>query len=299
MSCGAAGVANDVMNELLIGEPIEVPSVNLNDPAFKPPTTANNPLYLPVPRLTNEDLTTRSVGGAGTFDAIMASMRVHLKEEYDKGRITGAEYAKSYVALTESAMSQGVAFLLGRDQAYWNAVNAQMQAITARIQMEVVRAQLAIALVEMRNKRAEYALTKLRLSTEDIQYCINKYNLETMLPLQKIGQEKQNETASWNLLNMLPEQKKLITEQMEAARAQTHDMRSDGPAVTGSVGKQKLLYEQQITSYKRSAELGAARVWADAWLAHKAIDEGIDTPAAFNATTVSGVMTTLKANNAL
>lgn len=299
MSCGAAGIANAVMTELLLNEPLEMPVIDLDDPAFKPPTMENNPLYLPIAKVGIDALTTRVVNGDGVFDGIMQALNAHLKEEYAKGRITGAEYSKTYIALTDSAMNQGVALLLGQEQSYWAAVNAQMQAITARVQLDISRAMLGVQLTELQNKRAEFALTKLRLANEDQQYCISKYTLENMLPLQKAGQEYQNQVAQWNLENMLPEQKKLVTEQMEAARAQTSDARTDGLPVAGSIGKQKSLYDQQITSYKRSAELGAARVWADAWLAHKAIDEGIDTPAAFNATTVSAVMDTLKLNNQL
>lgn len=328
MSCGASGVANTTLDDLLVNDPLDLPSFNLNDPAFKPPSSANNPLYEIVNRLTNEDLTTRTVDGAGTFDAIMSSLGKHLKLEYDKGRITGAEYSKTFIALTESAMSQGVAFLLGRDQAYWAAVNAQMQAINGRVQLELSKAQLAIAVIEAKNQRANYALTKMRLAGEDIQYCISKYNLEQILPLQRSGLEVQNQTTVYTLNNMLPsqknlvesqrvgvdrqnnisdytlnqlmpEQKRLLVEQLETQRAQTLDHRLDGTPIVGQVGKQKQLYDQQITSYKRSAELGAARVWADAWMAHKAIDEGIDTPASFNSSTVSGVMATLKLNNLL
>lgn len=386
MSCGAAGVANAVMVDILAGEDFEVPDIDVNDPAFDPPSIEDNPLYDKVLSITNDDLTTRVVGGSGTFDAIMASTKEHLKEEYAKGRITGAEYSKTYIALAQSAMSQGVAFLLGKDQAYWAAVNSQMQALTARVQLAVAKSQLAISIVEMKNQRANYALTKMRLANEDIQYCISKFNLEQLLPsqqvnldtqnqiaaynlanlmpLQKAGQQTQNDTAVYNLGTLLPaqkamadsqkigqdtdnsisqynlantlpvqkqlleeqvdmaqaqkvgqdtqnaigdytlnqimpEQKRLIVEQLETARAQTLDHRLDGTPIVGQIGKQKALYDQQITSYKRSAELGAARVWADAWLAHKAIDEGIDTPASFNATSVSGVMETVKLNNLL
>ena len=185
MSNGAEVVADALMDSLLVGETFTVPSVNFNDPAFSFPSIVNNPLYAQIAKLTNEDLTTRTVGGSGTYDAIMQSQAVHLQQEFTAGRITGAEYAKAYVALAQSAGSQAVQYLLGKDQAYWAGVIAQGQALTAKVQLETAKAQLAIALVEMNNQRATFALNKIRLANEDAQYGINKYNLDNILPSQK------------------------------------------------------------------------------------------------------------------
>lgn len=185
MSNGAEIVADALMDSLLTGETFTVPTVNLNDPAFNFPSIVGNPLYNAVAELTNEDLTTRTVGGSGTYDAIMASQAAHLKDEFNQGRITGAEYTKAYIALAQAAAGQAIQFLLGKDQAYWASVIAQGQALTARVQHETAKVQLAIALVEMNNQRATFALNKIRLANEDAQYGINKYNLDNILPSQK------------------------------------------------------------------------------------------------------------------
>ena len=187
MSNGAEVVADALMDSLLVGEVFTVPTVNLNDPAFNFPSIVGNPLYNAVSELTNEDLTTRTVGGTGTYDAIMASQAAHLKDEFNQGRITGAEYTKAYIALAQAACGQAIQFLLGKDQAYWASVIAQGQALAAKVQLETAKVQLAIALVEMNNQRALFALNKIRLANEDAQYGITKYNLENMLPAQ-LGQ---------------------------------------------------------------------------------------------------------------
>ena len=59
----------------------------------------------------NSDLTERKVDGCGTFDVLMSSVYAHLRTEFDKNRITGAEYT-AYIALTESVISNSVQFLL-------------------------------------------------------------------------------------------------------------------------------------------------------------------------------------------
>lgn len=335
MSNGAEIVADALMDSLLTGETFTVPTVNLNDPAFNFPSIVGNPLYNAVAELTNEDLTTRTVGGSGTYDAIMASQAAHLKDEFNQGRITGAEYTKAYIALAQAAAGQAIQFLLGKDQAYWASVIAQGQALTARVQHETAKVQLAIALVEMNNQRATFALNKIRLANEDAQYGINKYNLDNILPsqkaqilqqttnlvaealnipkqgalidsnkavqdAQKLSIEKNTEVADYNLDNLMPAQLTLVKEQGEVQRAQTLDTRSDGvTAVAGSVKSQKDLYAQQVISYQRSSQTNAAKVWVDSWVADSALQDSPTVPTGFTSTNIGSVLTTLKTTNGL
>jgi hypothetical protein len=172
-------------------------------------------------------------------------------------------------------MAAGVQFLLGRDQAYWTSQLAQLQAITARAQLETTKVQLAQAQLEALNAKAAYALSKMRLSSESMTYCIAKYNLSFMLPMQLT----------------------LMREQVETQRSQTLDTRTDGAAVVGSVGKQKDLYSQQITSYQRDAEVKAAKMFTDAWITQKTIDEGLLPPTGFTNASLDDVLDVIKANN--
>lgn len=82
----------------------------------------------PVVPLTNDSLTSGSTSGTGTFDALMKGFKSHLMQEYEAGRITGAEYTKAYIALTQSAMQSAVQYLLGKDAAYWAAVAGKINA---------------------------------------------------------------------------------------------------------------------------------------------------------------------------
>ena len=449
MSNGAEVVADALMDSLLVGEVFTVPTVNLNDPAFNFPTIVGNPLYNAVSELTNEDLTTRTVGGTGTYDAIMASQAAHLKDEFNQGRITGAEYTKAYIALAQAAAGQAIQFLLGKDQAYWASVIAQGQALTARVQLETAKVQLAISLVEMNNQRATFALNKIRLANEDAQYGVTKYNLDYLMPAQlaianaqKLGQDTANNTAaynlattlpaqtaqitaqtanvtaeglnipkqgvvltnqaaqiaqqtaaideeilikkqqvlvsteevlvkkqqvllatkevevataklvnipkegamldaqklgvekntevaaynlttklpadvamlneqrlgvaksteiaSYNLVSLMPAQLTLVKEQGEVQRAQTLDVRADGAGVSGSVKSQKDLYAQQVTSYQRSSQLNAAKVFVDAFTAESALTDGGGTaPTAIGTSNIQTVLTALQSANGL
>lgn len=284
MSCGADTEANALIDSLTAEEDFEIPKIDLNGPAFQFPFDPDGPLYKPLPQLTNEDLTTRTVGGTGTFDAMMAGFATHLTQEYERGRITGDDYAKAYIALSESAMGNGVQFLLGRDRAFWEAQTAQIQAFTARVGLEASKVQLAAVQLEALNQRANFALTKLKLATESITYCTAQYSLEQMMPQQ--------------LLN-LKVQETLLKEQMEAQRGQTSDARTDGIPISGVMGKQKDLYTQQITSYKRDSEIKGAKLFTDAWITMKSIDEGLLPPTGFTNDSIDTVLTAIKLNNEL
>lgn len=95
-------------------------------------------------------------------------------------------------------------------------------------------------------------------------------------------------------------QKGLIIEQTEVQRAQTMNTRLDNvTTVTGAIGKQKDLYTQQIASYIRDSELKAAKIFADAWITQKTLDEGLVAPTNFTNATVDIVLTKIRTNNSL
>lgn len=277
MSCSAEVEANRLLEELTKGDDFTIPDIDMSGPEWDIPGGDNSPIFDAITKVTNESLTTREVGGSGTFDALMESAHNHLKAEFKANRITGGEYTKAYIAMMESCMSNAVQFLLGRDQAYWAAAMAQIQAVTARVQLATSKAQFVLAKIQALSAKSEYALTKMKIATESETYCAALFNAD----------------------QMLPQQLKLITEQTEAQRAQTLDTRSDGATVTGSVGKQKELYSQQITSYQRDAEVKASKLFTDAWITQKTIDEGLNPPNGFTNASIDTILTKLKSNNGL
>ena len=321
MSCGAEAEGNSLFQTLTAGVSFEIPQIDVTGPSFQIPGGMDSELYKEVTRIANSELTTTTLDGTGTFDVLMRGFKAHLKEEYNQSRITGAEYTKAYTALVESAMAQGVQFLLGKDASFWQAMSAQIQAITAKLQLETARVRHTTAQLEALNQEATFALTKMRLANENMQYCIGKfnheqmlpaqktgqdianrtavYNLDMIMPLQKVGLEHSNSTALFTLQTMMPQQHELLVEQTEVQRAQTLDTRSDGITVVGTVGKQKDLYSQQIVSYQRDSELKAAKLFADAWTVQKTVDEGFVAPANFQNPSLNSVLGHIKTNNNL
>lgn len=278
-----SATANQVFLDLIDGVDFTLPDVDLSDESYTLPPAGE--LANPVTRITNDNLTEKKIDGSGTFDVLMTSLRLHLQKEYDAGRINGDHYAKTYVALTEGAMNQAVQFLMAKDSAYWQAVVAQQQALSAQAQVITSRVQLAIAKVQLQTARAEavkqqaeFALMKMKLATESVGY----------------------DLATFNLTSMLPAQLQMVQEQKEAARAQTLDTRSDGVTnIVGVLGKQKELYSQQIISYQRDSEVKAARIFTDAWMTMKTIDEGLVPPTNYSNTSLDAILSTIKTANIL
>lgn len=277
MSCGAEVEANRLLLALTEGEDFSLPDIDMTGPEWDIPGGDNSQIFDTIDKITNESLTTRQVGGDGVFDALMQSASVHLKQEFKEGRITGGEYTKAYIATVEACMGNAVQFLLGRDNAFWQAALAQINAVTARVGLNTAKAQYVLAKAQALTAKADFGLTKLKLSTESETYCAALFNVE----------------------RTLPQQLQLLVEQTEAQRAQTLDNRSDGAVVKGSIGKQKELYTQQITSYQRDAEVKAAKMFSDAWITQKTIDEGLNPPNSFTNAVVDQVMNTVKVNNKL
>lgn len=277
MSCSAEVEANRLLEELTKGDDFTLPDIDMSGPEWDIPGGDTSPIFGAITKITNESLTTREVGGSGTFDALMESAHNHLKAEFKANRITGGEYTKAYIAMMESCMSNAVQFLLGRDQAYWAAALAQIQAVTARVTLATSKAQYVLAKIQALSAKSEYALTKMKIATESENYCAALFNVQKILPAQE----------------------RLIQEQYEVQRAQTQEMRSDALPILGSIGKQKELYSQQITSYQRDAEVKAAKLFTDAWITQKTIDEGLNPPNGFTNASIDTILTKLKSNNGL
>lgn len=289
-SNGSEILANQLLPTLVAGKTFEFPTVDLTLPIFNQPVE-DGPIYGEISSIDMGQFTSGIPGGAGAFDLVMTSLKAHLKEEYNSNRISGAEYAKVYIGLVSAAMQTAAQLLLGKEQAYWQAVLVQQQAkiaaaeaVKTRIELETARYAMVRAQYEAATTEVNYALVKLKLATEDATYG----NL--------IAQGKGIEyTNTW----ILPMQKDLLAEQVEVHRSQTADNRTDGQVVKGSVGKQKDLYSQQITSYQRDSELKAAKLFTDSWITQKTIDEGLLAPSNFTNANLDIVLSKLRSNNGL
>ena len=140
-----------------------------------------------------------------------------------------------------------------------------------------------------------FSSSKMKLATEDQQYC-----LLVAQTTQATAQTAQI-TAQTNLINsqklIADETVKLTKEQTEVARSQTMDTRVDGTTVKGTVGKQKELYTQQITSYQRDSEVKAGKLFVDAWITQFTVNDTTVPPTNFTNTNFDKVLTKIRTEN--
>lgn len=267
---------------------------------------------LTLPVLTEAALTTRQVGGAGLFDGIMETMAKHLRVEYDKGRISGEDYAKAWISSMEAALGASVQFALQKDQAYYQALLVQKQ--VEKIDFEIK--ELLPKSLEKATKEIESISSEISLSTARRDQIL--YETANIQPLQKAGLEHDNAIKAFQLSDHLPAQVAGITadtagkiynndfllpaqlvslkEQNEAHRAKTLDTRTDGAPVKGAIGVQIALQKQQIDSFKRDAETKVAKMILDTWITQKSMDEGLVPPSSLTDVNINSVMTKLRTN---
>ena len=226
MTCGADILGTALNGTLTADLPYPVPNVSLAQDKYSVPGESS--LTEQISKLTNADLSTGVVGGSGAFDSIMLGLMAHLKNEYDKSRITGAEYTKAFIALTETAVAQGASYLLQRESQYWanqltqqQAELTEVQVATSRIKLETAKVEHVAAQLQAANLAGDYAIKKLQMSNLSSEFCISEFKLNSIMPkeaamldAQVTGQLLSNDTATWNLSTMLPTQHVMLTRQI-------------------------------------------------------------------------------------
>jgi hypothetical protein len=221
-----------------------------------------------------------------------------------------------------SAQTQAKLALVALAKAGVELESAKYQMALMAYQAEAAEAQTALIKVQLAQAQIEFATAEYRLSDilpkEALILTAQKAQVEaqttqitsttnTLLPQQVRGATAQADGQIYQTTYLMPtqkvqieEQNKLVKEQTEAQRAQTLDTRVDGTTpVTGSLGKQKQLYDQQIDSYRRDAQLKAARPFIDAWITLKTIDEGTLPPTGFSNANLDQVLSIIRTDNDL
>lgn len=242
--------AKELLTSITDGLDFSVPNVDFDDASLQIPESLAEALQNVPEQLTNDSLTEGCIEGEGTFDQIMKALKDHLTDEFEAGRITGAEYTKAYVAMMQTALQSAVQYLLGRDTAYYQALGAQAQALTLNIGAYTAKVQLAIAQAQALQNKAQYANTVLNLAATDKQ-------------MEQMDKQMEVEDAQIRQTNA---QVILIGEQSEQAHAQVSDTMRDGSTrVTGYTGNQNALLKQQVIAFKKDSVIKAAKIYADSF----------------------------------
>ena len=178
-------ISIDMYNSLVSGLNITTPSYDFTDPKYNIPSNLLTALdTLPdkvFDDMSIDELTECKLNGNGVYDKLMTTARIHLKEEMDKGRITGAEYTNAYTQIVVSSMQQSVAFVTQMHQlkqssivSYYKTladmVQAKLSAVTSLIQLEIQKINTQMSIAQVATIKAQFAHTVSQLGQADASY---------------------------------------------------------------------------------------------------------------------------------
>lgn len=212
-----------------------------------PPEVTSSPLAI-------TDLTLKTLDGTGVLDQMLATMRVHLGEQFDKERIQGTEYAEVYLGAFQSTLAAAIQFLLSKRKLGLDLKLQEAQISLTTAQEDQIRAEMQKLPIELQllEKQLEQADKQLELVEAQVQVQLKQ--LELMA--EQLAQTKaQTEYYA----------QRTITE-----KAQTQG----GIAAPGSViGTQVSLMNKQADGYDRNAEQQAAQIITNTWNVRRQTDE--------------------------
>lgn len=81
--------------------------------------------------------------GTGIFDKLMQTVTLHIKKEYEEGRVAGTDYATVYLGSMQSVLAQSVQFLLQEQQAGKQADLIDSQIRESEEKIDLIAAQTA------------------------------------------------------------------------------------------------------------------------------------------------------------
>lgn len=250
------------------------------------------------------DLTQAKVDGTGAFDVLMRAMVGHLTQEYDKGRIRGADYANVYLNAMAPVLQNAVVFLLQKDEAANKAALVEAQIKLTEAQAELVRVEIEregankeliqaqIDRIRREILSADLADAHTTAQTSNIEaQTLNVGKQGLLIQAQTAEQQAQTINTGQQLLNLKAQecvlksqydmnlsqnlqivaQTSLVNQKVATEKAQTA---AGGVEPDSVIGKQKLLYTAQTDGFKRDAEQKAAKLLADTWNVRRTTDAG-------------------------
>lgn len=215
-----------------------------------------------------EDLTTKQLAGNGVLDVLLQAMRIHLDDQYEKGRIRGPEYATVYLGAYTATMNSAIEFLLAKERQGLEFLQLQAQIKLIETQQMQIEDQMKKTPYEIELLQAQVAQTKKQteqIAAEMIKIPIEieilqKQSLQADRQLDLLERQIEVQQATVDLTKQ-----KVVTE-----KAQTqNDIIQPGSYLGANVS----LINAQKDGYKRDAEQKAAQLIINTWNTRRTTDE--------------------------
>lgn len=141
------------------------------------------------------DFTNNTLTGNGVFDRMMNAVELHIKDEYNKNRITGSNYANVYLNALQSVLQCATQFTTAIDSSWLELEKLKLEKDRMEIEVELKKAELEtekvklkIAEAQLEQEKAKIPLIQAQVLTEqaktkdiidngESQYPNEKYNI--------------------------------------------------------------------------------------------------------------------------
>lgn len=271
--------------------------------------------------LTTIDLASvTEVGGTGSFDVLANELSKRLGTEKSAGRITGQEYANTFIQMMSMALQQALAFELGKAQAAAQAdliraqitqteaetlrINSQKQLIDQERSNAVTQGellQLQKAVVTKEAEKLEKEILQLVAETLQTEKQTLQVEEQTKLITAQVliaAEEKLKLIAETALIgkqqslidsqiigqtkqNQRTDEEILFTKAKTNTEMANYSESTNAGSVAGVIGKQKLLLEAQTAGFSRNAELGLAKAAMEVFSVMRTTDPDAVDPSTY------------------
>lgn len=207
------------------------------------------------------ELTEGTIDGTGSFDKLMAAVRVHLDREFKENRLRGPEYAQVYLGLTEASMNQGMTWIiqgakidLERELLAQQVEMAKIQARIAEIELLKVGVELEMLQLQKPKVAAEVKLLEAQVVQMEAENTLIPKKAQLM-EAEVLYKQKQGEMITSEIANSI-KQGELIDSQVAKAAQEVLNAQAEGlniPKQGAMIDMQKAHVEQQTSNLSAEA----------------------------------------------
>jgi hypothetical protein len=200
--------------------------------------------------INTTDLTTIDLEGTGVFDVLMQTATLHLKGEFEAGRIRGNDYATVYTGMLGAAMQASISYSVQKPTADEQA-------------LKVVQDRL---------------LVEEQIKSENANTSDTNIGTDSMLYAQRalvVAQESYQTAAE-----------ALVAEKEQTEAAQS----SNAPTSGSVLARQTDLYIEQGKGYKADRAVKAATLYTNTLAANMSVNDGIVVPTGLDSGAINTAM---------
>ena len=109
------------------------------------------------------DYTKNSINGDGVFDKMMQAAECHIQDEYKHNRITGANYAQTYMQVMNTVIQTASQFTLAQDSTLLELEKLKFERERLKFEIEKLKAETELAKANIDLAKAQLDLEKAKL----------------------------------------------------------------------------------------------------------------------------------------